>query len=175
MSEVDALRIARSGYLNEVDWKIYFDSDCRGNLDNCPLVIRYAIQENNDKIFFGFVESNIDIDLEFKNSSIQKNPLFTSILFDRVEYVKNLVEHGAALEAENGLGQTPLLSTANYSHDILVYLIQAGAELHKVDRNGVSLCRIVKQKGLVEKHQESRKIYDELAKRGFHCEADQVN
>ncbi len=121
-------------------WRSYFSTVCEKNINNCKKIIRISIQENKEVIFYEFINSNINPDIKFSNSSIQTSPIFSSIMHRRLDFVESLILDGVDLEQVNGLKQTPLLSANSNQFDIIHLLISRGANLSVTDLNGRGVC-----------------------------------
>ncbi|KAI4110340.1 MAG: hypothetical protein LQ339_001507 [Xanthoria mediterranea] len=79
-------------------------------------------------------------DLEAESSELKVNawlkPLHRAVMKGRLAIVVYLLSHGANIEASCPTEMTPLIWAAREHPEILQYLLERGADVHKVDKYG---------------------------------------
>jgi len=75
-------------------------------------------------------------------SGLWTYPIFMATTSRDVGIVKDLVDAGADIESKNYSEQTPLLSANVNQYDIALELINRGADINVVDKNGNDVCKI---------------------------------
>lgn len=112
-----------------------------------------AIQEGDVKRVQAAIDAGVDVDCQIarENPALHDTPLYLACKAGRVDLVSALVEAGADLMADDGMGNTPLggmlrrWSLQPGHHECLVYLLEHGFNVDYRDRGGVGLLHLAAQ------------------------------
>lgn len=87
--------------------------------------LHHAIGRGDVRVVFALLEAGADPN---RRDALQRTPLHLAVRFDRPEFVGPLVGHGAAVDAPDVWGNTPLMVALKLESVVLVrFLLDAGA------------------------------------------------
>jgi ankyrin repeat protein len=97
--------------------------------------LHLAVAKGNAAIVAALVDAGAD--LEAEGDPGEARPLHLAAIVDQPDVARLLIERGAALEARDAEGRTPLMVAAAFAtNDIGALLLRAGADIEAVDTLG---------------------------------------
>ena len=138
------------------------DINLKDDLDNGPLHL--AISRGNDEAVAFLLDANADVNVTGKDGRVtNQSPLFAAILADNSELIEKLLKKGADPNIADSESAFPLSEACvrnGATVKIVKLLIEGGAEVNKVEKNGASSLTYAAQNSGIDV--ETRKAIVEL-------------